>query len=451
MLKSAIFPCIPTAFPRRRCDPAGGTRTSASPRRPRAAQRSRDRRQRRPPDIGLHVADQAARQPAGAPRDGEQAGGKGEEDAVQHGPEPLPRPEGSRPREQDGAGADVPAVQRDAQPRRSRSSPPRIPLPTCARHALQMSVGSRLPTTSVLAPHERQALLIQIFRGEKLPQRRPEPTRPPGTPGPIPRERGGRTGRGTRSPGLPKPVVPHGEQVPPYVADQQRRGDQLAVGHLLCAIVEGNEAADSGPGDRLDPGRLFQTEHLQVESGRRSIGPGLPTVELRRGLEIVQASSVLPSRTRTIPRLLYASARSPPSSINPVQSDSAAVGSRPASRNGRGRTAPSPPTGHGRQSRPHLPVRHPPSVRGTPPPQATPPAAPSPLSGGSNRGSAAKKDADQQQDRRSPVTSSPRRRYAVESGSRRPRRRRSPHQARPGRRNWRERPRRRRSPAVRNP
>src|SRR3989304_4712317 len=55
-------------------------------------------------------------------------------------------------------------------------------------------------------------------------------------------------------PGPPDPLVPHGEQGPPHVADPQRRGDELAVGHLLGAVVEGGETADSGPCDRRGAG-----------------------------------------------------------------------------------------------------------------------------------------------------------------------------------------------------
>src|SRR5512139_3854669 len=134
----------------------------------------RDRTQRRPPEIGLHIADQAALQPAGAPRDGEHAGGKGEENAVKHGPDLFPRPEGSRPREEDGTGADMPTVKRYAQPPTVALLPAAYPLAHLCATGVTDVGGFAAPDDQGRGSARTADAVHPDFPGEKCPQRRPD-------------------------------------------------------------------------------------------------------------------------------------------------------------------------------------------------------------------------------------------------------------------------------------
>ena len=130
----------------------------------------RDRHQRRPPEIGLHIPGVSP--PAGLPELHETVSRPAERERrmpysmvrisfpAQRAPAPGNRTEQARTYRRCSA---------MLNPRRSRSSLARIPFPTCARHALQMSVASRLPTIRVAAPQTADAVHPDL-PGEKFRQ-----------------------------------------------------------------------------------------------------------------------------------------------------------------------------------------------------------------------------------------------------------------------------------------
>mgnify|MGYP006863135156 CR=1 FL=1 len=174
------------------------------------------------------------------------------------------------------------------------------------------------------------------------------------------------------------------------------------MGHLLGAVVEGDETADSGPCDRLDPGGLLQAELLQVHLVGVPLGPTARRAELRRGLEIGQPFLRPAEADPNDPAVVVRVAGIPPlfdqpgperlrrPQVSPLHLGPGAGGPRDAL-----------PLRPGQQAPPGLPrVRHSPG-------KVPLPSKPSPLPRLSGhrvnrfKETAAEEDAEQQRDRRS--------------------------------------------------